>query len=152
MVQPSLDAAEVLYYTLGEQSVASLMSDIVALQRRPDHIAAVPGTQPWMLGIADIAGGLLPIVDLPLFLGLSAVTEASNPLLVVQPGDLHMGLLVNRVLGHPEATLQYADMDVPELFQPYVRCALSEEQSEMLWPVFDLAAVAADPRLQTVCV
>jgi len=152
MVQPSLDATEVLCYTLGTQSVASLMSDIVALQHRPDYIAAVPGTQPWMLGIADIAGGLLPIVDLPLFLGLSAVTEGSSQLLVVQLEDLHMGLLVNRVLGHPEATLQSADRDVPELFQPYVRCALSVEQSKMTWPIFDLAAVAADPRLQTVCV
>src|SRR3546814_1495405 len=48
----------------------------------------VPGTQPWMLGVANVRGNLLPIVDLKQFLEgeRTVLHEGQRVLIVRQPG------------------------------------------------------------------
>ena len=51
-------------------------------------LAPVPGTQPWMLGVAHVRGNLLPIVDLKQFLEgeRTVLHEGQRVLIVRQPG------------------------------------------------------------------
>ena len=48
----------------------------------------MPGAQPWMLGVANIRGNLLPIVDLKQFLEgeRTVIHEGQRVLIVRQPG------------------------------------------------------------------
>jgi twitching motility protein PilI len=68
-------------------------------------IAAVPLTQPWFAGLANIRGNLYSVVDFAGFLGREAViphgTGGQSRLLLFGPraGDLRVGILVQSVLG-----------------------------------------------------
>src|SRR3546814_2899540 len=52
------------------------------------QVTPVPGSQPWMLGVANIRGNLLPTVDLKQFLEgeRTVLHEGQRVLIVRQPG------------------------------------------------------------------
>jgi twitching motility protein PilI len=60
----------------------------------------VPGTRPWLLGVANVRGNLVPVVDLRGFIEGEKNThnERSRVLVVKQQGG-SVGLLVDEVLG-----------------------------------------------------
>lgn len=58
----------------------------------------VPDTQPWMLGLSNVRGRLLPLTDLAGFAGLVRSSRHAKVLVVDQP-DLFSGLLVDEVQG-----------------------------------------------------
>jgi twitching motility protein PilI len=64
-------------------------------------IAAVPLTHPWFKGVTSIRGMLYSVVDLPAFLGGSAVTvtEQARLLLIGERFRLGAALLIDRSLG-----------------------------------------------------
>lgn len=74
-------------YRIGRRRLASGFDEVVEILPMP-QVTAVPGAQPWMLGVANIRGNLLPIVDLKQFLeGERTVMHESQRVLVVrQPG------------------------------------------------------------------
>lgn len=56
----------------------------------------VPGTPPWVAGLVQIRGRVLPVVDLRARFGLGAVEAALGArVVVVAAGDRHVGLLVD---------------------------------------------------------
>lgn len=67
----------------------------------PLAVAQVPGVKPWVLGIANMRGNLLPIMDLQGFLyGKNAAADpASQRILVIRHERVTAGLLVDGVLG-----------------------------------------------------
>lgn len=60
----------------------------------------VPGTRPWLLGVANVRGNLVPVIDLRGFVEGEKNThnERSRVLVVKQQGG-NVGLLVDEVLG-----------------------------------------------------
>lgn len=86
-------------FRIGGHMFASSIDQISELLT-PQPLTAVPGTQPWLLGIANIRGNLVPVVDLRRFLfgERTHPTERSRVLLVRQHGG-QVGLLVDEVLG-----------------------------------------------------
>ncbi len=68
-------------------------------------VAAVPLTQPWFLGVANIRGNLYTVIDFGGFLGRDAGaatgTLGQSRLVLFGPrvGELRAGLVVQRVLG-----------------------------------------------------
>ena len=60
----------------------------------------VPGTKPWILGLANIRGDLLTVVDLPQFLqGKRSEITMRTRLLVATLRGRPVGLLVDEVFG-----------------------------------------------------
>ena len=74
-------------YRVGSHRLASGFDEVVEILPMP-AVTAVPGSLPWMLGVANVRGTLLPIVDLKQFLeGERTVLHESQRVLVVrQPG------------------------------------------------------------------
>ena len=66
-------------FRIGHKRLASGFGEVVEIMPMP-QVTPVPGAQPWMLGVANIRGNLLPIVDLKQFL------EGQRVLIVRQPG------------------------------------------------------------------
>jgi twitching motility protein PilI len=65
-------------------------------------MVSVPLTRPWFVGLANIRGNLVSVVDFSAFLGqepspLSGMTRLI--LFGARAGDINAGILVNRVLG-----------------------------------------------------
>ena len=74
-------------YRVGNHRLASGFDEVVEILPMP-AVTPVPGAQPWMLGVANVRGTLLPVVDLKQFLeGERTVLHESQRVLVVrQPG------------------------------------------------------------------
>lgn len=74
-------------YRIGQKRLASSFDELGEILPMP-QVTPVPGSQPWMLGVANVRGNLLPVVDLKLFLeGERTVLHESQRILVVrQPG------------------------------------------------------------------
>lgn len=86
-------------FRVGTREFASGIGEISELLTM-QPVTQVPGTQSWLLGIANIRGNLVPLVDLRRFLfdERTHVTDRSRILLIRQQGG-QVGLLVDEVLG-----------------------------------------------------
>ncbi|NII11988.1 chemotaxis protein CheW [Oleiagrimonas sp. C23AA] len=86
-------------FRVGHRVLASAIDEVSELLT-PPSLTPVPGTQDWLLGIANIRGNLVPVVDLGWFLfdQRTLPGDRSRVLLVRQQGG-HVGLLVDEVLG-----------------------------------------------------
>lgn len=92
------DWVGVVFEVAGEQMVAPLgeVSEVLALP----ELTAMPLTQPWLLGVANVRGRLLPLTDLAQFLGVQSLERLKNrKVLVVDKPNFFSGLLVDKVLG-----------------------------------------------------
>ncbi|MFZ7096546.1 chemotaxis protein CheW [Luteimonas dalianensis] len=74
-------------YRIGARRLASGFDEVLEVLPMP-QVTQVPGAQPWMLGVANIRGNLLPIVDLKQFLEgeRTVLHEGQRVLIVRQPG------------------------------------------------------------------
>jgi twitching motility protein PilI len=139
-----------LVFTLSGVRLTCAMSEISEMLALPDAITRVPGTKDWLVGLANVRGNLLPIVDLQVFLGEKpVVTGKSSRILVLRRGQLLTGLLVPNVIGMRQFDVQNR-MDnarIEGAIGAYVYDAF--QQGRELWPVFNMRALAADPRFRT---
>ncbi len=66
----------------------------------PPRVTALPRVKDWMLGIANVRGRLIPVIDLHRFMGIATtVPRAQWRVLVVEQGESIAGLLVEQSLG-----------------------------------------------------
>ena len=74
-------------FRIGGKRLASGFNEVVEILPMP-QVTPVPGAQPWLLGVANIRGNLLPIVDLKQFLEgeRTVLHEGQRVLVVRQPG------------------------------------------------------------------
>jgi twitching motility protein PilI len=109
----------------------------------PNVLTRVPGAKPWIRGLANVRGQLLPVVDLRAFLGGGMTsTGRSSRVLVAQHREVPAGLLVDEVLGFR----RFADGDFGSTVPPtLLRCerylAGAFRRGTESWPVFSLRSL-----------
>ncbi len=113
----------------------------------PPRITRVPGTHPWVLGIANVHGNPLPIVDLvDFFWGERLLPQQSNRVLLISQGDLECGALVSEVAGIRHFSSQDECTDPhpfpAELADYLVGC---KEHGGVLWGEFDMQVLLESP-------
>ncbi len=86
--------------SVGGHHVLVDLADISEVLALPEMFA-VPLTQPWFLGMANVRGNLYGISDLSQLVGGNAATKTSNSrvLLVSQELTSQVGLMVDRLIG-----------------------------------------------------
>ncbi len=114
----------------------------------------VPGTMPWVKGLANIRGSLLPVMDLQRYLGQPAIhLRQHSRIMVINQGELTAGLLVDEVMGlrhfEPEEKITRIKKLDPSV-KAYVRGAF--RQGEIIWHLFDMSVLASDPEFYKVAV
>lgn len=94
-------------FRVGERVLASSIGEVNEIMV-PQALTPVPGTQPWMLGVANVRGNLVPVIDLGLFLfGIATTTGDRTRVLLVRQGvSGSVGLLVDEVAGQRSLTLE----------------------------------------------
>jgi chemotaxis signal transduction protein len=65
------------------------------------EIAPVPGARPEILGVRNLRGQILPVIDLAALLGLTPAA-APRQLLVAETGNLSAGLAIDEVINVQE--------------------------------------------------
>ncbi|QDZ28876.1 chemotaxis protein CheW [Noviherbaspirillum sp. UKPF54] len=108
-------------------------------------IAKVPLTQDWFLGLTNIRGNLISVVDLAHFSGMppTPVDKESRIVAFAPALGFNCGLLVSRVMGLrnvEEMTSQPGAADFPWAAQRYV------DRDAHVWTELNLSFIVQDPR------
>jgi len=86
-------------YRIGSHRLASGFDEVVEILPLPP-VTPVPGAQPWMLGVANIRGSLLPIVDLKQFLeGERTVLHEGQRVLIVRQSGGDVAVTIDELYG-----------------------------------------------------
>ncbi|MFK2877224.1 chemotaxis protein CheW [Rhodanobacter hydrolyticus] len=86
-------------YRVGQRMLVSEIGEINELLAMPP-LTTVPRTQPWLLGVANVRGNLMPVVDFGRFLFGERTPQTDRArLLVVRQGGGSVALLVDEVFG-----------------------------------------------------
>lgn len=115
-------------------------------------ISRIPGAKDWVIGVSNVRGKLLPILDLRGFLSgkLSKMTRHSR-ILVIQHQGINAGLAVDEVLGmrHFIADEFSKDVSVVDaIYHKYLKG--SYRQSGYCWVVFDVHKLVETPEFVQV--
>lgn len=113
----------------------------------PAVVTRVPGAKPWIRGVANVRGQLLPVIDLRAFLGGGATSIGrGSRVLVANHREVPAGLLVDEVQGFR----RFADGEFAATLPPtIVRCerylAGAFRRGADSWPVFSLRTLLESP-------
>ena len=77
----------------------ALPMDAVAEVGRTPNVTRVPGTPPWVTGVANWRGRILGVLDLRHLLGVPDAADGEGRLVVLQRGGSVVGLVAERVDG-----------------------------------------------------
>jgi twitching motility protein PilI len=113
----------------------------------PATSTRVPGAKPWIKGLANVRGQLLPIIDLRQFLGSGVTPITRNTrILVVHHREIPAGLLVDEVLGFRRfAENEFSGEAPPTVARCERYLAGAFRRGEEQWPVLSLRAVLESP-------
>ncbi len=111
------------------------------------RVTRVPGTKPFILGLANVRGNLITVIDLGCYLGgeSTAVTGSSRLVSATLRGR-PVGLLVDEVFG--QRNFMSSDADSPELPEgsPLVGLVRKRHRSGTeSWHELDLAVLFSQP-------
>jgi twitching motility protein PilI len=139
-----------LVFSVAGVRMVAAMNEVSEMLAYPDKITRVPGSKPWVLGLANVRGSLLPIIDLQVYFGGKAVVPSkATRILVLRLRGLVTGLLVPSVQGMRHFTLRdhVANARMKGALGAYVYEAFDVE--DQVWPVFSMSALAADPNFRS---
>jgi purine-binding chemotaxis protein CheW len=140
LVLPTADIREgmeqFVLFSLGEQLFAAPVANVGELSLPPDFIM-LPNTPQWLLGIANMRGEIISIVDLRGFLGMDQENiKKTSRMIIAQTIDRQMmvGLIIDRINGiHYFATddIMPLQEQAPGLAGAYVSGACAHEDAEV---------------------
>ena len=86
-------------YRVGAHRLASGFDEVVEILSMP-AVTPIPGAESWMLGVANVRGTLLPVVDLKQFLeGERTVIHESQRVLVVRQSGGDVAVTIDELFG-----------------------------------------------------
>jgi twitching motility protein PilI len=140
-------------FRLGEHWYVAPMGEVSEVLHEPRY-TSLPGVKPWVRGVANLRGRLLPLMDLCGFFGheLSSVRKQRR-VLVVDNEEVFAGLLVDEVLGlqhFAQGSLEPVSpghLDGPE--SAFVQGRFPGDRQ---WQVFSPFALARSPGFRDVAV
>lgn len=96
---PHASEQRFVLFRLGQQDFAVPLEHVLEISR-PLPITPVPNTPDWLLGVANVRGDIISMVDLTTFFGLGSPEQSSRGrLIVARAADLVVGLIVAEVAG-----------------------------------------------------
>lgn len=136
-------------YRIGSHRLASGFDEVVEILSIP-ALTTVPGAQPWMLGVANVRGTLLPVVDLKQFLeGERTVLHESQRVLVVrQPGG-EVAVTIDELYGQ-RSFVDGQGIDVAQVSEGRYGHFIDRayHMGEQDWGVFSLDRLARTPEFR----
>lgn len=127
-------------FRIGEEQFVANREQVREVLMMPDAVTRVPGARRWLLGIANLRGHLLPLVDLKLLLGGGRTAlKRTTRVISVNHREVPAGLVVDDVLGF-RRFMEHEFSKNPA--KTIVRCDSflggTYQRGNELWPVFNL--------------
>jgi len=133
-------------FRIGDRRLMSGIHEVNEILMMP-AMTPVPGTKPWLLGVANIRGNLVAVVDLRNYLEgeRTPIVDRSRLLLARQTGGA-VGLLVDEVLGQRNVTDENIPLDEGEDDERYARYIPRRyELDGRVWNVFSMTTLVKTP-------
>ena len=137
---------ELLSFTLGEELYAIETVHVGAVLPLP-HFTPLPGTPPFVLGIVNVRGHIVSVLDLRVFfeLPIEGLSD-KNYLVVLRSQDMEFGLLADRIRGIeqiPRDSLQAGLANLTGIRANYLLGVTAEQTT-----VLDGTRLLGDPNLR----
>lgn len=136
-------------YRIGGHHLASGFDEVVEILPMPS-VTPVPGAQHWMLGVANVRGNLLPIVDLKLFLeGERTVPHENQRVLIVRQIGGDVAVTIDELYGQRSFVEQQLADSAPVAdgrYAYFVDQAYAAD--ERVWGVFSLDRLSRIPEFR----
>jgi twitching motility protein PilI len=88
-----------LGFLVGGTRLVSALGEVSELMPVP-RLTTLPAVKPWLMGVANVRGRLIPVIDLHEYLQVPSTLPANQwRVVVVEDGDIVAGLLVEQSLG-----------------------------------------------------
>jgi twitching motility protein PilI len=127
-------------FRIGQENFVADRDQVREVLMLPESMTRVPGAKRWVLGIANLRGHLLPLVDLKLLLGSGRTSlRRTTRVISVNHREVPAGLVVDEVFGFRRFT---ANEFTDELPDTAVRCERflkgTYRRGQDNWPIFAL--------------
>ena len=127
-------------FRIGEEQFVAARDEVREVLMLPDTMTRVPGARRWLLGIANLRGHLLPLIDVKLMLGSGRTAlRRTTRVISVNHREVPAGIVVDEVVGFR----RFGDREfIDQVPKTAVRCERfltgSYERGNESWPVFSL--------------
>ena len=127
-------------FRIGQEQFLASREQVREVLMLPEDVTRVPGAKRWMLGIANLRGHLLPLIDLKMMLGSGRTSmRRSTRVISVNHRDIPAGLVVDEVQGFR----RFMDNEYTDQWsQTAVRCdrfvSGAYQRGQDSWPIFGL--------------
>lgn len=146
---PALDAVEKdwvgIAFRIGNSKLITEMSNIKEILDLPE-VTTVPGVKSWVVGVANVRGSLLPIMDMKGFLLGDNIKQRHNGrVVVIDYKGFNTGLVVEEIYGMRHFRDTDVSKDVPEVHEnisPYIEYVYKQDNDR--WPVFNFNKLTQD--------
>lgn len=148
---PSLDQTEDEWvgvgFRIGNDRLLAVMSEVKEILDLPVY-TSLPGVKSWMVGVANVRGNLLPLMDLKGYItGEDIIQRKKGRVMVIDYKGFNTGLIVEEVYGLKHFLAKDQTDGLPEVDKrilPFVEMAFNEQGNE--WPVFSFRHMTQDER------
>ncbi len=134
-------------FTLAGQRMVAPMAEVAEILSVPSS-TRLPGVKPWVRGVANVRGRLLPLIDLEVFFGgaLSG-NRKQQRVLALEYGDMFTGLIVSEVHGMQHFPVDCFHNTIGEELQSMRQfLAGAYRVNDRDWTVFSPFKLARDER------
>lgn len=134
-------------FRLGDDKLIADMKEVEEILDVPEF-TQVPGVKSWVVGVANVRGSLLPIMDLKGYiLGADMQQRKRGRLIVINYQGFSTGLLVDEVYGMRHFFQEDQNDNEPKVHNNiahYIKNMFSRENEN--WPVFSFDKLTKDER------
>lgn len=134
-------------FRIGESRLIASMSDIKEILDVPEY-TKVPGVKSWIVGVANVRGSLLPIMDMKGYLlGEDIRQRQKGRVIVIDYKGYDTGLVVEEIYGMRHFRKSDATDEMPEVHEnitPYIEHVFRQDNEH--WPVLDFHGMTQEER------
>ena len=128
-------------FRIGDEQFVASREEVREVLMLPETTTRVPGAKRWLLGIANLRGHLLPLIDVKLLLGSGRTSlRRTTRVISVNHREIPAGLVVDEVLGFR----RFMDRELTETWpETVVRCDRfltgAYQRGDDIWPVMNIS-------------
>lgn len=134
-------------FRIGDSKLMASMSDIKEILDLPDF-TMVPGVKSWIVGVANVRGSLLPIMDMKGYLlGEDIKQRHKGRVIVIDYKGFNTGLVVEEIYGMRHFREGDETTEVPHVHEnisPYIEKAFKHDDEH--WSVISFNEMTQDER------
>lgn len=138
-------------FIIGGKHYVSPLGEVGETMKMP-RFTPIPRVRGWVIGLANIRGRLVPLLDLGQYLVRhSSQLSGRCRVMIIEEEELTCGFIVDAVLGMQRLPVRGFDRhvnDVPESIFRFVRGAYTRGDEE--WTVFSLLELSKDDAFREV--